>query len=157
MINRIKMLLIIAILGICLIGCGKKGNSNAEQVSDATIGGKYVNAFNASKGSSCDEVADELLEGVSVDYELVKMEVTPGFLNGFDGEIEGFEDGVMFAPMIGSIPFVGYVFKTDNPNALLESLKSKANMRRNICTEADEMVSASRDNLVFFMMCTNED
>ena len=39
------------------------------------------------------------------------MPVEPGLLTGFGNtEITGFKEGVMFAPMIGTIPFVGYVF-----------------------------------------------
>ncbi len=142
--KRIITAAVLMIMVMGLVSCGKKDN-----VSEAnTVGGKYINMFNASSGKTCDEVADELLAG--------SVEVEPGYLNGFDDEIKGFDEGVMFSPMIGSIPFVGYVFKTSDPASLEALLKSKANLRWNICTEADEMVSATKGDLVFFMMCTNE-
>ena len=84
------------------------------------------------------------------------MEVSEGYLNGFDEDITGFQKGVMFSPVIGTIPFVGYVFETDDADALLSLLKEKANPAWNICTEADETVSTSKEKLVFFLMCTNE-
>lgn len=147
----ISMVLIMMAVGFA--ACGKK-----DSVAEAnTVGGKYVNMFNAASGKSCDEVVDELLAGSDADLNLVKIEVEPGYLNGFDEEITGFDEGVMFGPMIGSIPFVGYVFKTSDTATLESLLKDKANMRWNICTEADEMVSATKGDLVFFMMCTNED
>ena len=147
-----RLIIVLSILlAFMMVGCGKK-----EQVAD-TLGGKYVNAFNSSKSSDADSMVNDLLEGVEAPYDLLPIEVEPGYLNGFDTEINGFNKGVMFAPMIGSIPFVGYVFETDNAGALETMLKENANMRWNICTEADEMVSATKNNLVFFMMCTNED
>ena len=35
-------------------------------------------------------------------------------------------------------------------------LKENANLKWNVCTEADEMVSAVQGNYVFFIMCSNE-
>ena len=85
------------------------------------------------------------------------MAVEPGFLTGFDNtEIKGFKEGAMFAPMIGTIPFVGYVFTLDdstNASDFISTLKSAANLRWNICTSADEMVTGSAGNKVFFVMC----
>lgn len=150
--KRIITAAVLMIMVMGLVSCGKKDN-----VSEAdTVGGKYINMFNVSSGKTCDEVADELLAGSDEEMNLVMIEVEPGYLNGFDDEIKGFDEGVMFSPMIGSIPFVGYVFKTSDPASLEALLKSKANLRWNICTEADEMVSATKGDLVFFMMCTNE-
>ena len=85
------------------------------------------------------------------------MEVEPGFLTGFDNnEITGFKSGAVFMPMIGTIPFVGYVFELENgadASSFISNLKSSANLRWNICTTADEMVSGSVGNKVFFVMC----
>lgn len=150
--KKIIILVTLVLMTISAIGCGKEDNSETAN----TIGAKYANIFNASKGTTCDALAEELLDGDELNMNLVKVEVEPGFLNGFDDEITGFNEGVMLSPMIGSIPFVGYVFETSDPNALETLLKDKANLRWNICTEADEMVSSTKGNFVFFMMCTNE-
>ena len=37
-------------------------------------------------------------------------DATQGMAVGKDSEIKGFEEGSTFAPMIGTIPFIGYVF-----------------------------------------------
>lgn len=142
-----------------IVGCGGQQTSGGQQSSGEanTMGGKFVEAFNLSTGADSAAVVDELIANVTTPYELAQMEVTPGYLNGFDAEIKGFSKGVVFSPMIGSIPFVGYVFETDDPDALEAELKGSANMRWNICTEADEMVTAKKDKLVFFMMCTNDE
>jgi hypothetical protein len=84
------------------------------------------------------------------------MEVQAGPLTGFDSEISGFEEGVMFSPMIGSIPFVGYIFTIadgDDPDVFIQTLTDSANPRWNVCTEADETVVDNIGNYVFFLMC----
>jgi len=168
--NRIfkKTAIVMAVvsLGITTIaGCGSTAGTNesteevngAPEVDASTIGGSYVVAFNASAADDVNAIADELLANVSTDLDLVKMDVVPGYLNGFTEEISGFDQGVMFSPMIGSIPFVGYVFKTADPATLEAALKNSADLRWNVCTEADEMVSAIKGDYVFFMMCSNEE
>lgn len=82
--------------------------------------------------------------------------MTEGYLAGFDNEISGFSKAVMFTPMIGSIPFVGYVFETDDTDKLLSTLKENANPAWNICVEADETVYSVKDGLVLFLMCPND-
>lgn len=139
-----------------LVGCGT-GSDNVEMPDSSTVGGRFVTAFNSSDVTDANAMVDELIANVEMPYELVQMDVEPGYLNGFDEEIKGFNRGTVFAPMIGSIPFVGYVFETTDSEALIAELKNSANMRWNICTEADEMVSATKDKLVFFMMCTNDE
>lgn len=117
-----------------------------------TIGSAYLNAFKGTDKTTAADVAAEL---AAID-EYVTMDVGPGYLDGFDDEIKGFTKGTKFSPMIGAIPFVGYVFETDDPDALLASLKASANLRWLVCAEADEQVSDISGNLVFFLMCANE-
>lgn len=79
--------------------------------------------------------------------------VEEGYLNGFDGEVTGFKSGAMFGPVIGTIPFVGYIFETGDTKALVETLSNQANLNWNICTQADiKYVNALDDSHVFFMM-----
>ena len=57
--------------------------------------------------------------------------------------------------MIGSIPFVGYVFELSDDadvEAFMATLESKSDLRWNICTEADERLCSNVDNFVFFIM-----
>lgn len=83
---------------------------------------------------------------------MMVMPVEEGWLNGFDEEIAGFTQGYTFSPMIGSIPFVGYVFETEDAAALVETLKAHGQLNWNICTTADEMVVEASGNYVFFVM-----
>ena len=98
------------------------------------------------------ELCDESISGYSCDY----MTVEEGYLNGFSDEIKGFNKGVMFGPVIGSIPFVAYIFETDDVNGLQSTLHKNADPRWNICTEADEVFSGTYENYVFFIMLPNE-
>ncbi len=91
---------------------------------------------------------NDALEGVS----MTTMPVSEGFLNGFDGDVTGFNDGIMFAPMIGTIPFVGYIFESDDPEALADALNNQAMLDWNICTQADEAIVAIEGNYVYFVM-----
>ena len=84
------------------------------------------------------------------------MPIEEGFLNGFDNEIKGFAEGAMFGPMIGTIPFIGYIFTLPagaGVNAFIGTLKANANLRWNICTAAEEMVTGAVGQTVFFVMC----
>lgn len=93
--------------------------------------------------------------GLLIDGEAAPVE--PGLLMGFGNkEITGFSEGVMFAPVIGTIPFVGYLFRLDegtDGDAFVQMLQDEANPRWNICTEADETVVRREGDLVFFVMC----
>ena len=97
----------------------------------------------------------ETAPGLPIDGEVTPVE--PGLLMGFgNDEITGFAEGVMFAPVIGTIPFVGYLFRLDagtDGDAFVQTLKDQANPRWNICTEADETVVRREGDVVFFVMC----
>lgn len=123
-----------------------------------TLGTKLLADFKA-KASSMDALglAEALLANPEILFGGGAMPVEEGYLSGFDNaEIKGFKTGVMFAPMIGSIPFVGYIFELANASdvpAFIANLEKNANKRWNICVEADEMVTGSVGNKVFFVMC----
>ena len=138
-------------------------NDAAEETSEAVVTGSVADALAtefkaiASTGADAQTIADTLAASSAVAaIGPATMPVEPGFLNGFDNaEITGFDAGVMFAPMIGTIPFVGYVFTLSEGTDVVEfvkTLEENANLRWNICTSADEMVSAVEGNTVFFVM-----
>ena len=108
----------------------------------------------AAKTQDIQAIADTL----AADEELIQTgcmvaEVEEGWLNGFAAdEIKGFQKGVAVAPMIGSIPFIVYMFETDDADALKATLTENAQLNWNICTIADEMVCEAEGNLVFFCM-----
>lgn len=109
----------------------------------------------AASGSALG-IAEALVSNSVIAFSGGAVAVEPGYLTGFDDtEITGFKEGAMFAPMIGTIPFVGYVFTLEdsaNVSSFISTLKSAANLRWNICTSADEMVTGSVGNKVFFVM-----
>ena len=129
-------------------------DTEAEVVGD-TVALKLYNAFEASVGSATDleELANTLATNeMFSEVSMTTMVIEPGFLNGFGAEINGFNNGVMVAPMVGTIPFVCYVFETDAPEALVGELEANHDLRWNICTEADEMLVKQYENFVFFVM-----
>ena len=125
-----------------------------------SVGNALLADFKAKAGSHSSSVS--LAEALAANSVLSNvgcgaMPVEPGYLTGFDNaEIKGFKEGTMFAPMIGTIPFVGYVFILEdgvNASDFISTLKSSANLRWNVCTSADVMVAGSSGNKVFFVMC----
>lgn len=129
-----------------------------------TVGTKLQAAFKsevaANSSISAEALANKLLANEVIKFSGGAVPVEPGMLTGFDNaEIKGFSEGVMFAPMIGSIPFVGYVFTLDagtDASAFVSTLKANANPRWNICTEAEETVVERAGNKVFFVMCPKD-
>ena len=134
---------------------------SGSDISGDTVGTVLAQEFHALKAENAEitaqEMADAILANPMIQFGGTSMEVEEGLLTGFgNAEIKGFTDGVMFAPMIGSIPFVGYVFTLEegaDVDAFLQTLKDNADPRWNICTEAEETVVENADNMVFFVMC----
>ena len=128
------------------------------QPAEQTVGTKLLAEFKskASSGSAL-SIAEGIANGGSLPFMAGAMEVEPGLLAGFDNaEITGFKSGAVFQPMIGSIAFIGYVFELEDgvsASDFIKTLKDNANLRWNICVEAEEMVTGSVGNKVFFVMC----
>ncbi len=122
-----------------------------------TVGNQLLSIFKANANGSTEAIANAIIEKGNIPFSAVTMDVEEGLLNGFDNaEIKGFKSGTAFMPMMGSIAFVGYIFElSDGVSAsdFISTLKSNANLRWNICVEAEEMVTGSVGNKVFFVMC----
>lgn len=87
---------------------------NKEDFSDLSdsYGDKLVDAFKANVNlANCEKIAEKIIEACADDIFLVGMNVEEGPLNGFSSDVKGFKDGYVFSPMIGTIPFVAYVFE----------------------------------------------
>lgn len=131
--------------------------TNEEQQKE-TVANTLMSDFKSiAKSQNAESIANQLIANKIIPFMPAVMPVEEGLLNGFgDAEITGFKEGAMFGPMIGSIPFIGYVFELKDEtdvNQFISTLKSNANLRWNICTEADEMAVCSVDKKVFFVMC----
>ena len=131
--------------------------TNEEQKKE-TVANTLMSDFKSiAKSQNAESIANQLIANKIIPFMPAVMPVEEGLLNGFgDAEITGFKEGAMFGPMIGSIPFIGYVFELKDEtdvNQFISTLKSNADLRWNICTEADEMAVCSVDKKVFFVMC----
>ena len=138
--------------------------STENQGEGESIGQSLLQEFHRIKQEkpeiTAQEMADSVLALDFIQFEGATMPVEQGFLTGFNNaEITGFKEGVMFAPMIGSIPFVGYVFTLEdgtNAASFVDMLRENADPRWNICTEAEETVVESAEDMVFFVMCPTQ-
>lgn len=155
--KKITALVLALVMLLSLAACGSKAPEEP-----STLGQMLYKEFNAKVESGekdAQALADGLLTGGMLPFDGLSMEVEEGWLMGFTADIEGFEKGVMYGPAIGSIPFVGYIFQLESADvceAFCAKLLENADPRWNICTEADETVCGSAENLVFFVMCSNE-
>ena len=130
----------------------KDGNANKPE----TVGEILLADFKENPDGTAQDIADRLITNEIIPFAGGAMAVEPGFLNGFDNaEITGFKEGVMFSPMMGTIPFVGYIFVLEDNadvDAFKDTLEQNANLRWNICTEAEELTVDNEGNTVFFLM-----
>lgn len=137
--------------------CKKPADNGAEVVEPTTVGTTLAKTFkdNVATAESNEALANLLI--ADLPFMAGVMPVEEGFLSGFDNfEVMGFSEAYMFGPMMGSIAFVGYVFELPadaDVEAFKTSLTDNANLRWNICVEAEEMVVENVDNKVFFVMC----
>lgn len=156
--KKIITLLLALTMLLSLTACKAK---EPEKKEPKTLGEALLMDFEERIADNSDagaqELADGLLTNSWIKFSGASMAVEEGYLTGFGNtEITGFKEGVMFGPVIGTIPFVGYVFETadeDGAEALLKTLTEHADPRWNICTEAEETVSKVSGNKVFFVMC----
>ena len=152
--KKFVSLFLAAVMALSMVACG---NSGEEANEPETVGEVLLADFKANAEGNAQEIVDGIMQNEILPFETAKMPVEPGLLTGFDNaEITGFKEGVMFAPMMGTIPFVGYVVTLEDGadvSAFISTLTANANKRWNICTEAEETVTGSKGNKVFFVMC----
>lgn len=132
-------------------------DANQGAVSGESLGQTLLGEFKAMDASTdAYTMAETLIGHEMIQFMGGAMEIEPGLLSGFDNyEVTGFEEGAMFGPMMGSIPFVGYVFKLPadaDADAFMTGLKDNANMRWQICVEAEELIAEADGSTVFFLM-----
>lgn len=116
----------------------------------------FYNEIGANPAATVEDLANKVIAHESIQFMPMVMPVEEGYLAGFNNEIKGFETAATFAPGIGTIPFVGYVFRLADGadvEAFKATLEAEANLRWNICTAAEEMVCENVGNTVFFLMC----
>lgn len=152
-----SLLLIIVIIGglFFLSGCKKEEEVKPKQKEDTSVAGVLTSQFKEEMKESDDasEVAKKISENEIIATTVTVVELKKGdYVDGFDKEIKGYKKAYAIKPMIGSIPFVAYIFEVDNAKDFEKELNDNANLRWNICTEADNKASAIVGNYVFFVM-----
>ena len=151
--KKIISIMLCVLLFTSVIACGKKEETAG---TGNPLADDFIARVEENENVSVQELVDGISQNESLSFEVVSMPVEAGLLMGFGNtEITGFKEGVMFAPMVGSIPFIGYVFSLEegtDVDAFKALLENSADPRWNICTEAEEMVVTSVGNKVFFLM-----
>lgn len=139
----------------------EESSSEVENTAGDTVGQTLLQDFRdrtaADEAITSQALADALLTNPVIQFSGATMPVEQGLLSGFgNAEITGFSEAVMFAPAIGSIAFVGYIFEleeTTDAAAFIKTLEDNADPRWNICVEAEETIVEQAGNKVFFLMC----
>ena len=164
--KKFKFIFIMCItlsLSVCLLtGCtnnkGEEENQNEKQEEKqeektvaTTLGEQFESEIKNEKNIEkvAKKIADNEVLEISVDVSQIKK---GDYISGFQKEIKDFKNAYVIRPMIGTIPFVAYIFEVENANEFAEELKSNADLRWNICTEADEMNAVVSGDYVFFVM-----
>lgn len=122
--RKLATILLTACMMLSLAACGGKAEEQEPaKKAPETLGEHLLADFEERLAENGELTAQELADGILAN-ELIAfsggaMAVEEGLLTGFgNAEITGFSEGVMFAPMIGTIPFVGYVFVLDSEDAV---------------------------------------
>lgn len=135
----------------------KPAGTPSKPAPSATVGQTLKGVFQANASGSALDAANRVVSHESIPFSGMAMAVEPGLLMGFGNtEITGFSEGAMFGPTMGTIPFVGYVFTLDGSvdgSTFCQTLQNAADLRWNVCTEADELVVTQSGSKVFFLMC----
>ncbi|MBR5295159.1 MAG: hypothetical protein IKU24_01060 [Clostridia bacterium] len=170
--KKLIALLLAMVMLVSLVSCAAKDSENKtneepktetnnaegkEEASSSTVGQTLLGEFKKDSSGTALEIAERLISNEIIPFFGGAMAIEEGFLSGFDNaEIHGFKEGATFGPMMGSIAFVGYIFELDadaDVEAFKKELKDNANLRWNICVEAEEMVVENEGSKVFFLMC----
>lgn len=130
------------------------GTDSEELLSDSV-----VNAFfkKAKDGMTAEEIANEMVKDGETEGYVVDVMGDDSYFMGFENaEITGYTEAARFSPMIGTIPFMAYIFILDegaDSAAFMQMLLDNCNPRWNICTEADTVKAEQSGNAILFLMC----
>lgn len=131
-----------------------KENEN-EKVEEKTIAGILKNQFEKEikTESDLEKIAHNIAKNEALKIEMDVTRISKNdYLSGFKTEIKGFNESIAIKPMISTIPFLAYIFEVKDAEEFANNLKENADLRWNICTEADNLEVSVVDNYVFFVM-----
>lgn len=165
--KKVIAIVLALVVVIGLVACAATGNDDetttladetTTAVAEATVAATLAEAFKAEaakEGATTNTIATALSTNAIVAFMPMVQDMPEGYLAGFNADITGFAACTAFMPMIGTIPFVSYVFELAedaDADAFVTTLKDNANLRWNICTAAEEMLVETVGNKVFFIM-----
>ncbi len=162
--KKVIAIVLALVVVIGLVACATVGGNNDETTTleettgAATVANTFAEAFKAEaakEGATANTIATALSANELVAFMPMVQDMEAGYLAGFSADITGFKACTAFVPMIGTIPFVSYVFELEadaDKDAFITTLKDNADLRWNICTAAEEMVAETEGNFVFFVM-----
>lgn len=157
--KKFLSLILALVMSLSLVACGGGEAKPERDIPDTAAGvllGEFYNIVDNDPDATALEIAQQLVTHESILFSGDAIAVEPGLLNGFvNYEVTGFEEGAMFAPMMNAIPFVGYIFTLADGadvDAFVQELTDNANLRWNICVEAEEMLVRAEGSKVFFCM-----
>jgi hypothetical protein len=140
-----------------LTACG--GSSTSGKVGDQ-IEASFKEVMKETPNVPTEEIAGKVTSNTILPFSTMTERVNEGILVGLgNAEITGFNEAAMFCPLIGSIPFLGYIFalKEDTDvDAFMQTLKDNADLAWNICTEAEDLNITNVGSTVFFLMSKND-
>jgi len=139
-------------------GCGQKSavkEDSSQKTGEKSVAETLAQQFKEEIKNEKDivKVASSIAENkvleIATDVAVLGVE---DYISGFQTEIKNFNQAVVIRPVIGSIPFIAYIFDVEHGQDFAKNLKENADLRWNICTEADEMKAEVFDHYVFFVM-----
>lgn len=147
------LMAVVLVISLCFMtGCGKDQESdNSTDTVASKLAQEFKNEMKKEKDPKAvaEKLSKDYLSEISVQVEELDEN---SYIAGFNTEIKGYKNGYAIRPMIGTIPFIAYIFEVNDTDNFVKTLTDNADLRWNICTEADEMQSAVVDNYVFFVM-----
>ncbi len=177
----LAIIAVLAVLGLLVQGCSQtpadptepskptEPNTPADsgvikpQVEENTVGAAqwaaFQQAITVNQDATAEELASALAESTAGLFfgTAAPIEKDAEYFAGFDNyRITGYKAAAVYMPMIGSIPFVGYVFELEDgvtPATFIKNLTDNCNPKWNVCVEADQTVAGAIGNRVFFLMC----
>lgn len=170
--KKFLSILFAAVLTVSLTACGSPKETPKETIQDhipsieensfgELVWNDFETIVNENKDADTKEIATKISEDEKIPFKLMVEDINPEYFAGFSNEFKptGYKEATLFQPMIGSIPFVGYVFEMEENSdieAFISSLTENADPRWNICVEADQTISGSIQNKVLFVMCPKD-
>lgn len=155
---KIGLMLCALFIGTCLIsGCANSSESKDDKKNqeEKTVASVLTDQFKEEikKDKNLENVAKALAENEILKIELDVATIGKNdYISGFKSEIKEFKNAVVLRPFIGTIPFIAYIFEVENPESFAENLKTNADLRWNVCTEAEDLEVTNVDNYVFIVM-----